>query len=184
MSFSPEDEHRLLRTAHDAIDYGLTHGKAPMVNPLEHPSALQVIQTAFVTLHLNAQLRGCMGSLEATQPLVCDVAKYAYLTAFSDPRFEPLRREEMEFIEIHISVLSPKRLIDFTDEQDLLSQLRVGVDGLVIESNGRRATFLPSVWASLPEPAEFLLRLKAKGDIAPEATFKAWRYTTVSVGER
>lgn len=184
MNFSAEDEHRLLRTAHDAIDYGLTHGEAPIVNPLQHPPTLQVVQAAFVTLHLNAQLRGCMGSLEATQPLVCDVAKYAYLTAFTDPRFEPVRREEIGSIEIHISVLSPARTIDFTDEQDLLGQLRVGVDGLIIESNGRRATFLPSVWTSLPEPADFLLRLKAKGDIAPEATFKAWRYTTTGIGER
>ncbi len=183
MNFSAEDERRLLQAARDAIGYGLAHGAAPTVDHLKHPPNLQVVRAAFVTLHLQARLRGCMGSLEAVQPLVCDVAKFAYLSAFSDPRFEPLRQEDADAVEVHISVLSPTQAVDFCDEQDLLAQLRVGFDGLIIEFEGKRATFLPSVWADVPEPAEFLQRLKHKAGIAPGARFSARRYTTVSIGK-
>lgn len=183
MSFSIEDEQRLLQTAREAIGYGLRYGKAPALNHLEHPPSLQVVRAAFVTLRINASLRGCMGSLEAVHPLVCDVAKYAYLSAFSDPRFKPLAREESDSLEIHISVLSPAQGIDFSDEQDLLCQLRVGVDGLIIESGDQRATFLPSVWENIPQPEEFLRLLKAKAGIAAGTRFHARRYTTFSIGK-
>lgn len=183
MSFSSEDEQRLLHTAREAIGYGLRHGKAPTLNHLEHPPTLQIVRAAFVTLHLNTALRGCMGSLEAVRPLVCDVAKFAYLSAFSDPRFKPLAHDEADSVEIHISVLSPAQAIDFADEQDLLCQLRAGVDGLIIESGDQRATFLPSVWESLPDPGEFLRHLKSKAGIAAGTRFHARRYTTFSIGQ-
>lgn len=183
MSFSSEDEQRLLRTAREAIGYGLRHGKAPTLNHREHPPTLQIVRAAFVTLHLNTALRGCMGSLEAARPLVYDVAKYAYLSAFSDPRFKPLTHDEADSVEIHISVLSPAQAVAFADEQDLLCQLRVGVDGLIIESGDQRATFLPSVWERVPDPAEFLRLLKTKAGIAAGTHFDARRYTTVSIGK-
>ena len=88
---------------------------------------------------------------------------------------------EARQLNIHISILSPPTPIDFRSEAELCAALRPGTDGLIIAAEGRRATFLPSVWESVPDPREFLSRLKAKGNIAPGTEPEAaWRYITES----
>jgi len=134
----------------------------------------------FVTLHRQGALRGCIGSLEARRPLREDVEKNARSAAFLDPRFTPLSLRELDDVEVEVSLLSPPEPIRFTDEADLLRQLRPGVDGLILEQGPHRGTFLPQVWEQLPDPAEFLAHLKRKAGLPadfPTADLRVSRYT-------
>lgn len=116
----------------------------------------------FVTLTQYGQLRGCIGSLEPRRALLHDVEANARAAAFSDPRFEPLSAAEFGETAIEISLLSPMQALTFTDEADALSQLRTGIDGIVLEYGHHRSTFLPQVWEQVTTPHEFLAHLKAK----------------------
>ena len=152
----------MLSLARESIDYGFDN-KAPLPVQLDElPAALAEPAATFTTLRLAGALRGCCGRLEAAQPLATDVAHSAFTAAFRDPRFEPLRREEFAAINLEVSVLTPMEPMRVADEADLLEQLEPGVDGLVIAEGWRRATFLPKVWESLPEPQQFLSQLKLK----------------------
>lgn len=134
----------------------------------------------FVTLHKHGALRGCIGSLEARRPLREDVEKNARSAAFLDPRFTPLSLREFDDVEVEVSLLSPAEPMRFTDEADLLQQLRPGVDGLLLEQGPHRGTFLPQVWEQLPAPADFLAHLKRKAGLAPDfwsADLRVSRYT-------
>ena len=126
------------------------------------PDELKEERATFVTLTLDGNLRGCIGMLEACRPLAEDVAKNAVSAAFCDPRFPPLSREEFDDLKISISVLSPPEEMAFSDEADLLEQIRPGVDGLVLQEGFRKGTFLPSVWEELPDKEIFFEHLKLK----------------------
>ena len=152
----------LLRLARSSIEYGLVHGQPLPVRCDRLPPALVEPRATFATLRCEGELRGCCGTLEATHPLAESVASSAFRAAFRDPRFRPVRQDELGGIRLEVSVLSPLEPIPCTDEEDLLSRLVPGEDGLVIVAEGRQATFLPKVWGSLPDPGQFLARLKAK----------------------
>jgi AmmeMemoRadiSam system protein B/AmmeMemoRadiSam system protein A len=122
----------------------------------------------FVTLTQGARLRGCIGSLQAYRPLLDDVKSNACAAAFRDHRFAPLAPTELEATEIEVSLLSPAEPIGAYDEADALLQLRPGIDGVILEYGGHRGTFLPQVWESLPDPAEFLSHLKMKAGLPPD----------------
>jgi AmmeMemoRadiSam system protein A len=143
-----------------------------------HP-ALGKPGATFVTLRLQGELRGCIGSVEPRRALGDDVRENAIASAFRDPRFAPLTRMEFGRTSIEVSLLSPAERIDVRDEEDLLAQVRPGVDGLVIAFGGHRATFLPQVWEMFTEPREFLVALKRKAGLPPEfwsTDMSVWRY--------
>ena len=119
----------------------------------------------FVTLLKNGELRGCIGSLEATRPLARDVAENALAAAFRDPRFPELGAEEWHQCQVEVSLLSAPRPIRFADEADLVRQIRAGEDGLILEAEGRRATFLPQVWQGVPDKRAFLGQLLRKAGL-------------------
>jgi len=145
---------------------------------------------AFVTLLKNGELRGCIGALKAQQALACDVAEHARAAAFRDPRFPPLRAEELPQIRIAISVIGPTEAFPVQSERDLLDQLRPFKDGLILELDDPHshisATFLPSVWEQLPSPPKFVNALKRKAGL-PEVfwskNLQFKRYTTLSFSE-
>jgi AmmeMemoRadiSam system protein A len=175
----------LLGTARASIEFGLAHGRPLNVHPAEYPEPLKALLASFVTLHEGGQLRGCIGHLEAYQPLIVDVAENAYAAAFRDPRFPPLEARELPALQIHVSVLSEPAPLNFTSEADLVAQLRPGVDGLILQDGRHRGTFLPSVWESLADPGDFLTHLKIKAGLAPNHwsdTLQVARYTTESFG--
>lgn len=180
-SLTPQQADRLLQAARDSISHGLSHGRPLPIEPTRFDPSLQAVRASFVTLNIEGRLRGCIGSLQAHQPLIQDVVQHAFDAAFRDPRFTPLGTDEFPLLEIHISILTPHTPIEFSDEEDLLRQLKPNVDGLIIAHGHRRATFLPSVWESLPDPADFLGQLKLKAGIT-EPPLQAWRYTTESIG--
>ena len=155
----------LLRLARGSIEYGLVHGEPPPIHCEQLPRALIEPGATFTTLRLEGRLRGCCGRLEATHPLAEDVTYSAFQAAFRDPRFDPVREVELGTILLEVSVLSPLEQLAVIDEADLLSQLVPGRDGLVIDADGRRATFLPTVWETLPDPRLFLAALKAKSGL-------------------
>ncbi len=169
----------LLQIADASIRTGLKTGA--MLKQIKGvPNTLTANGATFVTLKTaKGQLRGCIGSAQAHRALAWDVAENAYKAAFKDPRFPPISADEYETLRLSISVLSPQAQMRFTDEADLLSQLRPGVDGLVISDGTLRALFLPSVWSQLPTPDAFLGQLKRKAGMAADhwsETFRASRF--------
>ena len=163
-----EEKHKrlLLKLAAASIKYGLEASSPLPVQLDDYDDALRQNGACFVTLEIDHQLRGCIGTLEAYRPLVLDVVENAYAAALLDPRFTPLQTAEYDALHYHISILHPPLEMQVKSEQDLLQQLRPGIDGLIIEDAGRRATFLPSVWESLSEPADFLRHLKHKAGLS------------------
>ncbi len=131
---------------------------------LEH-SALAAPGATFVTLFRYGMLRGCIGTLVAKRALGADVRANAIAAAFADPRFPRLAAAEFPDTSVEVSLLSAPEPMTAHDERTLLDQLRPGVDGVVIEHGGARATFLPQVWESLPDPARFLGELKRKAGL-------------------
>jgi MEMO1 family protein len=139
-----------------------------------------------VTLTLAGHLRGCIGSLKAHRPLVADVAENAIKAGHADPRFAAVTVEELDSLQMKIAVLGPPAPMRFSSEADLLGQLRPGEDGLILSDRGRRGTFLPMVWESLPEPGDFWRHLKRKAGLAPDhlsATLEVHRYQAESFAE-
>lgn len=179
--YTTKEKKILLAVADDSIKYGLDNHCQIKINIEDYPEKLRQIGACFVTLEVDGELRGCMGSLIAHQPLIADIAHNAYCAAFSDPRFIPLTADELPHLVKHISILSKPEPMQFKSEQDLLSQLRPGVDGLILSDFGYRGTFLPAVWESCPEPEMFLKHLKLKACLPEDywsETIKVARYTT------
>lgn len=175
----------LLAIAAAAIRQGLEHGRPTAPQPEALPERLGEPGASFVTLHRQGELRGCIGSLEPRRSLAGDVAENAFNAAFRDPRFPPLRAPELAQLDLHVSVLGMPEPMAFSDEADLIARLRPGEDGLILESAGRRGTFLPSVWESLPRAEDFLRHLKMKAGLPPDhwsPDIRVQRYTTESFG--
>jgi hypothetical protein len=180
---SADDAAALLEVARASIAHGVRVGREIAVDPLRFSSALRAPGAAFVTLRREGTLRGCVGELEAVRPLVASVARHAFAAAIRDPRFPPLGPDELDQIDTHVSVLSPLEPLPVRDEVELLAALRPGRDGLLIDDGLRRATFLPAVWESLPQPRDFLRELKRKAGLPEEGWppgLAVWRYRTES----
>jgi hypothetical protein len=168
--------------ARDSILHGLQHGRPLLPVLPRFPARLRAPAAAFVTLMRRQTLRGCIGTTEPVAPLAHAVADSAFKAAFRDPRFPPLAAAEFSELTVSVSVLGPKEPVLFASEAELLARLRPGVDGLVIARGHRSATFLPSVWETLPQPQDFLAQLKSKAGLrSDESPALAWRYTTLHV---
>ena len=180
---SEDARNTLIDLARQSIQHGLKQGEPLKIRAENYSPELQAERASFVTLNRQGLLRGCIGHLEASLPLVVDVAENAFSAAFRDPRFPPLSLNEVVDLEIHISVLTPAQPISFSSEADLLQQLRPGVDGLILVDGQAKGTFLPSVWESLPLAQDFLRHLKNKAGLAENhwsETLKIYRYETES----
>lgn len=178
-----ENKKTLLNIAKKSIKFGILNQRALPVKLNEFDVQLQQDAASFVTLTLNNNLRGCIGTLEAHQALIKDVSDHAYAAAFEDPRFPKLSEQELTEIEVSISILTPAVAIHFSSEKDLLSQLEPGLDGVILEAGFKRATFLPAVWEQLKSPEEFLNHLKIKAGLNANDwpdQIKISRYQTIS----
>jgi AmmeMemoRadiSam system protein A len=169
----------LVALARDAIAQVL--GERPPAPKLQRPGWLEAPGAVFVTLTRHGLLRGCIGSLEAHRPLWQDVEANARAAAFDDPRFAPMTSAEWPATRVEVSILSPARPMDFSDEADALAQLRPGIDGVILEHGWHRATFLPQVWEQLPDPREFMAHLKSKAGLAPNFWADGIRLSRYSV---
>lgn len=168
MALSPEDRRYLLSLARQTIASLLEGRNPPEIDLGSVSEDLRRPGASFVTLTMDGELRGCIGSIEARRPLVLDVRENAIAAAFHDPRFPPLSRRELDRTHIEISVLTLPQPLEYADYVDLLTRLRPGVDGVIIERGWHRATFLPQVWEKLPDPREFLAHLCLKAGLPPD----------------
>jgi len=151
-----DEQKILLRMAREAIEYRVRGEKLPPIQKTALTLTLEEQGATFVTLTIGGQLRGCIGALEAYQPLADDVREHAVAAALEDPRFPPLSEDELSRIQIEVSRLTRPVPLEYKDADDLLSKLRPNVDGVLIKDGLRRATFLPQVWEKLPDPSEFM----------------------------
>lgn len=162
MEYQTEARRILLQAAKDSIVYGLEHHSVMPIDLNSFPKQLQEARACFVTLHKQGNLRGCIGSLIARQPLILDVVANAFNSAFHDPRFPGVQAAEIPLLSVDISILTKPILLQVDSEEDLYKKLRPGIDGLILSDQGHRATFLPSVWDQLPDPTSFVTHLKNK----------------------
>lgn len=177
MPLTHEERQTLLTLAREAITRATHRQEPPVVNLNAVSEGLRRDGASFVTLTKHGALRGCIGSLEPRRPLAVDVCENAVAAAFHDPRFPPMHMEELDDLQVEISVLSPPQPLSFDSPDDLIAKLRPGVDGVVIERGWNRATFLPQVWEKLPDPHKFLEHLCLKAYL----TAHAYRSTGLDV---
>jgi AmmeMemoRadiSam system protein A len=169
MFLAPQDHQYLLRLARESIARHLRGEGVELLDLGALPESLAQDGACFVTLTKHGELRGCIGSLEPRRPLASDVCENAVSAAIHDPRFPPVRLEELGDLHVEISVLSPAQPLAYEDGDDLCAKLRPGVDGVVIERGWHRATFLPQVWEKLSDPHQFLEHLCLKAHLSPDA---------------
>ena len=152
--------------------------------PEKIPPVLTQYGASFVTLKLNGQLRGCIGSVYPTKPLILDLIDNAKNAAFQDPRFEPITPQELVNLEVSVSILSKIERIKFKDERDLLS--KIYPYGVIIAERDHRAVYLPVVWEQLPDREVFLNSLKEKAGLPPDyfsRTFEAYKFEATIIGD-
>jgi AmmeMemoRadiSam system protein A len=186
IDLTPGQKSQLLTIARQSIALGIRTQEPLLVRESELVGIFARELGIFVTLKQADQLRGCIGSLDAKQPLVRSVAVAAFHAAFRDPRFTPLAVTEIEQTQIEISVLSGPEPIVCGSEADLLATLKPDEDGLLLEDRGQRATFLPQVWERLTDPENFVRELKRKAGWSENywsSTIQAYRYRSTSFTE-
>jgi len=165
---SETDMKKLLVIAREAIICAVRNKPLKTIKPGEYSQLLRDPGASFVTLTKREKLRGCIGTLEAYQPLILDVQEHAVAAAMEDYRFPDVSGNELELINIEISRLTPVQLVDYITPKDLVGKLRKNVDGVLIKDSGRRATFLPQVWEKVPDPEKFLSQLCVKMGTSPD----------------
>ena len=155
------DERRgdlLISIAREAI----AAGPEPRIDFAWDEDWLRTPAASFVTLREAGELRGCIGSVDACRPLGDDVARNAHAAAYRDPRFPPVGAAEIPRLDVEVSVLTPRVALAAASEDEALAKLRPGEDGVYLEYQDFRATFLPQVWENLPDPRDFLAELRRK----------------------
>jgi AmmeMemoRadiSam system protein A len=157
-----EDRRFLLKLARDSITRATAQKPLPDFDLASLSPDLKKAGASFVTLTTGGRLRGCIGALEAYQPLAEDVREHAAAAAMEDYRFPPVQPGEVASLHIEISRLTPAHPLEYADTEDLLAKIHPGVDGIILRDGGRRATFLPQVWEQVPDKEEFLSRLCMK----------------------
>ncbi len=182
IALSQSIKQTLLEIAWHSIKNGYQTGHPYCVNLRHYPVELAIPRATFVTLKKNHILRGSYGSLEAIFPLAEDIAENAFAAAYQDPMLPPLRKNELNNIDIYISILSTPQLIVYQTQQELLDQIQPFKDGIILEHKDERATLLPMFWINFPNKHQFIRQLKHKSGLSPDNFSKQltfYRYTTL-----
>jgi AmmeMemoRadiSam system protein A len=176
-SLTREEKSTLLKLARDVLQAKVQGQDPPPINLADYPAVLGEPGACFVTITKGGILRGCVGSIEAVQPLVQDVHDRAIAAGFFDYRFPPLTEEEFTQIKLEISLLTVPQKLTYDTPEDLIQQLRPQVDGVILKYKGHKGTFLPQVWEKLSQPELFLSRLCQKMGLSE----KAWQELPLQV---
>ncbi|WGW02710.1 AmmeMemoRadiSam system protein A [Tropicibacter oceani] len=173
--FAPQDDildnasrAALLSLARAALGSRLARGCSPEIDVNSFAVQLRTLMASFVTLERSGQLRGCVGSMAPHRPLAADVAANAVKAGFEDPRFAPISGDEIDALDIKIAVLTRPAPLAITSEADLLEALVPHETGVILGDGDKRGVLLPSVWAGVPNPRDFLAALKRKAGLAPD----------------
>jgi AmmeMemoRadiSam system protein A len=177
LPLTDSEKQILLQLAREAVECGVTGRILPILDQNSLSPNLIEYGSSFVTLTIHTELRGCIGSLEAHQPLVDDVREHAIAAALQDPRFPPVQPAELGSIHLEISRLTTPQALEYSSSDDLIKKLKPHVDGVILQNGHRRATFLPQVWEKLPDPVQFLEHLCQK--MGMDAS--AWRHIPMQV---
>ncbi len=139
MDFPSADKSFLLKLARNNITSYISSGHATVFDEKAVPPSCRQSRGAFVTLKKKGELRGCIGYINTDKPLYQVIQESSYNAAFGDPRFPPLRSDELADITIEISVLTVPALVSSCDD------VTVGKDGIIIEKGLNRGLLLPQV---------------------------------------
>jgi len=139
ISFSQEESDKLISLARENIKSLLFNDKSITVDKEKLPAVFKVPLGAFVTLKIKGNLRGCIGRFISEEPLYQVVLESSRSSAFEDPRFSPLTREELSKTDIEITVLGPMKKIKNINE------IVLGRHGIYIKKDFRAGTMLPQV---------------------------------------
>jgi uncharacterized protein len=152
----------LLTIARQALENAVRGQPLPQIELDDLPPPLQEPGASFVTLTIAGNLRGCIGTLDAYQPLAIDVQEHAVAAASQDYRFPRVQEAELPYINIEVSYLTPRARLAYNNPQDLVTRLRPHIDGVILQDGLCKATFLPQVWDKVPDPEDFLSHLCMK----------------------
>ena len=161
------EKQTLLRLAREAMEHAVRGKKLPPLDNNSLTPRLRENGASFVTLTINGNLRGCIGALEAHQPLAEDVREHAVAAALEDPRFRPVDETELSRIKLEVSRLTAPYPLEYSSSEELRAKLRPHVDGVILKDDYRRATFLPQVWEKIPDADDFLDHLCTKMGAKP-----------------
>lgn len=178
--WSDTDLDALFALADLGVRAGLHGHRPPEADLASLAPALREPRGVFVTLEVDGELNGCIGTIEPDEPLGVAVPRLAWAAAFADPRLPQLSAADYPSLEIKLSLLSPLEPLPAGSEAELVAALRPGIDGVVIRGRGTQATFLPAVWPKLGDPLTFVRHLEDKAGLRPghwPAGMQAWRYT-------
>ena len=167
-ALSKEERKFLLKLARDTLDSYLKTGKKPSIDISKLTPSLKEVQGCFVTLSKNHELRGCIGHIIPHEELYKSIMDNAINAAVNDPRFNPVRHEEIKDIKIEISVLTAPKKLKFSSGNDLKDKLRPNIDGVILKRGWNQSTYLPRVWEHFQEKEEFLSSLCIKGGMEPD----------------
>ncbi|RXJ86110.1 AmmeMemoRadiSam system protein A [Arcobacter sp. CECT 8985] len=143
-------------------------------------------RATFVSLTINGRLRGCIGSIEAYRELYEDVFENARKAAFYDTRFSPIEMKDFFNIKIEVSVLTPAKKVDYIDKYDLKEKIIPKKHGVILNFEGKQATFLPQIWNDLPTFEEFIDSLCLKAGVSTscfEQNAQVYIYEVIKIKE-
>lgn len=168
-ALTTQDQADLLRIARSAIEKTILNQPIEVIDTSVLSPQITGPGASFVTLTIQGELRGCIGSIIAEFPLYEDICRHAIDAAINDYRFHPVDAAELNKLNIEISVLTPMQPVTYQTPQELLQILRPEIDGVLIRSGHQKATFLPQVWEKIPVATEFLSVLCQKAMLPSNA---------------
>ena len=186
-SLSDNDRRELLALARRVICDSLTGEAEPLDLITGLPPRLQEPGASFVSLRRGGQPLGTVGSLDPSGAIGQDVADHAISAAFEDPRIPPITADDLDGLAVQVSVLGPLVPTGATSHQELCRVLCPGVDGLVVELDSRRVTFLPAVWKDVRDVDDFLALLWRKAGIAAgtwPSGLRTWTYRAETLSDQ
>lgn len=177
----------VLKIAREAIETYVKTGRKPAV-PTKYPKELDEKRGVFVTVYTKPkELRGCIGFPYPQMSLIKGLIA-ASVEACRDPRFPALAEKELSGVWIEVSILTKPEPVEFKDSKDLLTNLRPGKDGLIIQKDGCSALYLPQVWEEIPRKEDFMSSLSMKAGLLPDEwrdpSAKFYRFQVEAFAER
>ncbi|WP_076407477.1 AmmeMemoRadiSam system protein A [Shewanella sp. UCD-KL12] len=163
INISQTEQQKLLKLARDTLINSFASNHTFTLSSInDDPSILNLPLGCFITLTIDDELKGCIGTIESDRPLSQSIPDLATSSAFYDRRFSPLLEEQLEQVRIEISLLSPLSAIDVSSQAQLEEYLSINKLGVLLSEGDKRSVFLPQVWQQLPQPKHFLDALKNK----------------------
>lgn len=165
-----EDRKKLLKLARKSIESEFSKEKIKVDEPIKEKFSEK--QGTFVTLTEEGRLRGCIGYPEPILPLYEAIINAAKAAAFEDPRFEPLKEEELNKIKIEMSVLTVPELIKVKHPLEYLEKIKIGEDGLIIRGPFGSGLLLPQVFVEYKATPQMALEMLCEKAGLPRNTWQ------------